>query len=81
MKWAGKCFVLFFFFFFLFRAAPVAYGNSQAGGESELQLLVYTIALGNTGYFNSLSEARDRTHILVDTSWVHNLLSHNGSSL
>ena len=28
----------FFFFFGLFRAAPVVYGNSQAGVESELQL-------------------------------------------
>ena len=30
---------------------------------------------------NPLREARDQTHILVDTSWVHNPLSHNGHSL
>ena len=30
--------------------------------------------------FNPLSEARDGTLILMDTGWVHNLLSHNGNS-
>ena len=29
---------------------------------------------------NPLSEAREQTHILVDTCWVLNLLSHNGNS-
>ena len=29
---------------------------------------------------NPLTKARDRTHILMDTSWVLNLLSHNGNS-
>ena len=29
---------------------------------------------------NPLSETRDRTHILMDTSQVHNPLSHNGNS-
>ena len=31
----------FFFFFLLFRAAPVAYGGSQLGVESELHLTAY----------------------------------------
>ena len=29
---------------------------------------------------NPLSEARDPTYILMDTSWAPNLLSHNGTS-
>ena len=32
------------FIFFLFRAAPVAYGSSQARVESDLQLPAYTTA-------------------------------------
>ena len=30
--------------------------------------------------FNPPNEARDQTHILLDTSWILNLLSHNGNS-
>ena len=37
------CFFLFSVFW-LFRAAPATCGSSQAGGESELQLLAYTTA-------------------------------------
>ena len=29
---------------------------------------------------NPLSENMDQTHILNDTSWVYNLLSHDGNS-
>ena len=29
---------------------------------------------------NPLSKARNGTHVLMDTSWVHNLLSHNENS-
>ena len=60
--------------------------------ESELQLLAYTTAtamwdlsrifdlrcMQQHWIFNPLSEARD--HCLMDTSRVHNLLSHNGNS-
>ena len=28
---------------------------------------------------NPLTGARDRTHVLMDTSWVYNLLSHDGN--
>ena len=63
--------------------------------QSELQLLPYTRA-SNTGpshicdlhhsswqywILNPLSETRDRTHILIGTNWVHNLLSHSRNSL
>ena len=51
----GFCFVLFAFF----RAAPMAYRQSQAKGESELQLLVYTPAH---------AKARDQTRIFMDPS-------------
>ena len=66
------------------------------GVELELQLLAYTTAtalqdlsgicnldhsLPQCQILNPLSEARDQTHILMGTRWVHNPLSHNGSSL
>ena len=38
-------FFILIFFFIYFRPAPVAYGGSQARGQSELQqLLAYTTA-------------------------------------
>ena len=63
----------------------------RLGVESELQLLVYTTAIATPGQsllcdlwqhwiLNPLSEARDRTHILMDTSEILTLLSHNGNS-
>ena len=66
------------------------------GIKSELQLLAYTTATvtGDLSHvcdlrhssqqcwiLNSLSKARDRTHILMDTSWVHSQLRHNRNSL
>ena len=68
---------------------------SKLGDESELQLLAYTIAtamldpshicdlhcrLQQCQILNTLSEARDWTCILMDTSQVLNPLSHNGNS-
>ena len=64
--------------------------------ESELQLLAYTTATATQDpshvcglhhsswqcrILNPLSEARDGTHILMDTNQVHNPLSYNGNSL
>ena len=66
-----------FFVFGLFRAAPAPYGDSQATG------LIGAIAAGlrhshsNVGsesqhwILNPPSEARNRTRVLMDTSWVH----------
>jgi len=62
----------------------------RLGGKSELQLLTYAIAtatpdpsyicdlhhsLNRCQILNPLNEAGDQTHILMDTSWVLNLLN------
>ena len=61
--------------------------------QSELQLPAYTTAIAtpdptrvcdlyhsNTGFLTHWVRVGDPTHILMDTSRIHNLLSHNGSS-
>ena len=77
-EWSNSLF-LFIYFFCLFRAAPAAYGNSQARGRTgaiatglhcspskpDPSLSVtYTTAHGTAGSFNPLSEARDGTLVL-----------------
>ena len=67
----------------------------RLGVELELQLPAYAIATAMPDLscvcdlhhssqqhriLNLLSEVRDRTRILMDTSQVCNLLSHNGNS-
>ena len=84
------CFLLYFF-----RVVPAAYGSSQVRVRLKVQLLAYTIPtamqdsshvcdLQHTSWqpwvLNPLSEARDQTCILMDTSQGHNPLSHNGNS-
>ena len=62
------------------------YGSSRLEVKSELKLPAYitdpslTTACSHTRSFNLLSEARDRTRILMDTSWGLNLMNHNGNS-
>ena len=66
------------------------------GVESELQLLAYAAATATPDLsclcdlhhssqqcqiLNLLSEARDQTHILMDTSQFHNPRNNNGNSL
>ena len=72
-------------FVLLFRAARTAYGVPMLGVKSEVQLLAYTTATAmldrNHIYdlhhssqqcwiLNSLSEARDRTCVLMDASQI-----------
>ena len=73
------------FFFFLFRAAPIAYGSSRVRGQIGTAATSLCHTHSNTGstphghlyhrswqrqILNPLSEARDWTCILIDTSWV-----------
>ena len=66
----------------------------RLGVKSELQLLAYTTAIATPDpshicdlcynlkqCHDPLSEARDRTHLLIGTNHVLNPLSHNGNSL
>ena len=76
-------FFLLIHFFFLFAAALTAYGGSWARSQTDLQLKAYAIAtappdpshicdvpqsLRQHQILNPLSEARDQTHILTDTT-------------
>ena len=86
-------FFFFFFFFLIFRAAPATYGSSKV--KSELQLLADATDTATRDpnhicdlhrrwwqcwVLNLLSEARNWTHIFMETSQIHNPLSHNGNS-
>ena len=68
--------------------------DPRLGVESQLQLLAYATATATPDpglvcdlhhssqqcwILSPLREARDWTHILMDTSWVHKTLSHTGS--
>ena len=87
---------LTFFFFFLFRAVPAAYESSWARGPIGAPAPAGAVrcaglhhshicdrchSLQQHWILNSLSEARDQTHILMDTSRVLNPLSHNRNSV
>ena len=73
------------FFFFLFRATLVAYGSPRLWVKSKLHLPAYATVIATWGpshicnlHHSSwqcwipdpLSKARDRTHILMDTSQI-----------
>ena len=60
--------MLVFCFVLLFRAAPGAYCSSQA--RSHIGTTAASLRHSNTGSLNPLSEARDHTHILIDTSQI-----------
>ena len=78
--------------FLLFRAILDTYGCSQAKGQIGAAASVLCHSHNNAGsklccdiyhslwqhqILSLLSEAGDQTRILMDSSWVRNLLSHN----
>ena len=84
-----------FFFFFVFLGLHLQHIEIQIPVELEQQLPTYTTAtaMGDPSHvcdlhhssrqrqiLNPLSEAGDRTGILMDTSQVLHLLSHDGNS-
>ena len=95
LVWEILIFDTILFFFFLFRAVLVAYASSQARGRVQAAAAglhhshsnegiqaaspTYTTAHSNNGSL-TLNEARDQTHILMDTSGIHNPLSPNRNS-
>ena len=75
------CFIFLFFIFLLFRATPMAYGGSQARGQigAIAAVLFHShINVRSKQYLRTtpklthgpLSQARDRTHILMYTSLI-----------
>ena len=91
--WKLKFFVLFIYFL-LFMATPTAYGRLGVKLQPQLPVCATAIVmwdlsrvcdLGTPQFtqcqiLNALSKARNQTHILMDTSLVHNQLSHNWNS-
>ena len=87
--------LFYFILFYYFRAAPEAYGSSQASGQIGAVAVAYAAVTAMTDpshicdlccslqqcqVLNPLRKATDQTHILMDTGWVLNLLSHSGNS-
>ena len=76
-------FFLSFFFFFLsfvfclFRAALTAHGGSQV--RSWIRTTVAGLCHSNARFLDPLSKARDRTHILMDTSLIRFLCATTGT--
>ena len=69
-----------FFFFFLFSAAPTACASSQTRARVRAAAASLHHSSWKYRILTPLSEARGQTYILVDSSLVLNLLSHNGNS-
>ena len=84
-------FFCLFVCFLLFRAAPEAYGGSQA--RSPIRAAATGHSLSHNGVcnlphssrhcwlLNPLSKAGNQTRVLMDTSWVRNSLDHNRNSI
>ena len=80
----------------LFRAAPKAYGSSQARSQIGATAAGLSHSHNNVGskpglrpasqltasqILNPLSEARDQTRNLMDTSWIHFCYTTTGTAL
>ena len=61
---------LFYLFILLFKAAPEAYGISQARGHIGDAAAGLHHSSQQHWILNPLSGPRDQTHILMGTSWV-----------
>ena len=71
-----RCVFLFVCFLLFFGAASAAYWSSQTRGQNGAA----AAGLCHSQILNPLSKTRDWTHMLMDTSRVHNPLSHNRNS-
>ena len=76
---------LFFVVIFFFRATPTAYGSSQARGWIRAVAANLHHSHSNTRSEPHLQSTPQlvatQTHILMDTGWVLNQLSHNRNSI
>ena len=63
--------LIFFFFFFFFRAAPAAYGASQARGQTGATAAGIHHSSWQSQILNPLNKARDGTCVLMDASQIH----------
>ena len=71
-----RCVFLFVCFLLFLGAASAAYWSSQTRGRNGAA----AAGLCHSQILNPLSKTRDWTHMLMDTSRVHNPLSHNRNS-
>ena len=66
--------------FFLFRAAPAAYGSSQARGQIRTTADDLPHSSRQHQILNPVSEARHLTHIFMDTGWIGFRCTTTGNS-
>ena len=76
-----SCPYFIYLFIYFLRAAPLrAYGGSQARGQIGSTAASLHHSSGQRWICNSLMEAKDGTHILMDTCQLCYTVSHNGNS-
>ena len=64
-------YIYIIYYFGLFRTAPSAYGSFQTRGQTRAAAASLHHSSQQRRILNPLSEARDRTHVLMDPSQVH----------